>query len=238
MVIVLLAVDCLCLAEFNLFHGGLLDPFRLCLGMGPLGVYLLAIGLLNLSRKPWVTTGFRDSLALTIGITGLLIVGPLELLMPAALATRGWLAWIVWLGLYSALALLTLLLQSPRLVIYNLSWESFQPILAQLLDDTDSDARWSGDVLYLPRIGVQLKLDVSPSVRNISLVAVGDRQSLRGWGELQTRLTAALSHVEMPLNPSGVTLSLLGGLVLLVVSIRWFSDPQAVISGFVELLRL
>ena len=80
--IALLVFAFACLAEINLFRGGLMDPFRVCLAMGPLGVYLLAIGLMNLSRRPWVTTGFRDGLALTIGMMGLVIVGPLELLMP------------------------------------------------------------------------------------------------------------------------------------------------------------
>ena len=74
-------------------------------------------------------------------------------------------------------------------------------------------------------------------MRNISLAAVGDRQSLRGWGELEARLAAGLAKVATPLNPSGVTLSLLGGLMLLLICVRWFSDPQAVVQGLVDMLR-
>ncbi|MGE0608392.1 MAG: hypothetical protein AB7O62_14950 [Pirellulales bacterium] len=225
-------------AAINLLSGGLMDPFRACLALGPLGVYLLAIGLVNLARRPWLTTGFRDHLALGLGLSGLMVVGPLELLMPDRLIIQGWPAWLIWTGLYGLVLLLILAVQPPRLVIYNISAAELQPVLAELIEESDPDAHWIGNVLHMPRLGVQLQIDCQPFMRNAVVAAVGSRQSLRGWRELESRLSAALSRVEVAFHAGGLALSLLGAAVLLVISIQWFRDPQAVARGFWEMLRL
>ena len=62
----------------------MLDPLHLCIALGPLAVYLLVIGRINLSRSPFVTTGTRDAAALAVGIAGLAVAGPLELFVPYA----------------------------------------------------------------------------------------------------------------------------------------------------------
>jgi len=60
----------------------MLDPFRLCLSMLPLGVYLLGLASMIFARRPVVVTGARDMAALGVAFIGLLIMGPIELLMP------------------------------------------------------------------------------------------------------------------------------------------------------------
>ncbi len=61
-----------------------MDPFRICLALGPIAVYLLLLGGINLHRRPlvvsaraiWPHWGWR--------LSGAVIVGPLELFMPVA----------------------------------------------------------------------------------------------------------------------------------------------------------
>ena len=65
-----------------------MDPLHFCIGVAPLAVYLLLIGLLNLSNKPFVTTGARDAAALGIGVSGLVIAGPMELFFPEGAASQ------------------------------------------------------------------------------------------------------------------------------------------------------
>ena len=54
---------------------------------------------------------------------------------------------------------LWLLLLRPRLVIYNISADKLRPILADVVGQFDGDARWAGDSLAIPGLGVQLYMD-------------------------------------------------------------------------------
>ena len=38
-----------------------MDPFRLCLALGPVAIYLLLLGAVNLSRRPLLVSGVRDA---------------------------------------------------------------------------------------------------------------------------------------------------------------------------------
>ena len=38
-----------------------MDPFRLCVALGPVAVYVLLLGALNLSRRAFLVTGTRDA---------------------------------------------------------------------------------------------------------------------------------------------------------------------------------
>jgi hypothetical protein len=59
-----------------------MDPFRLCLAFGPVTIYLLLLGIVNLGRRPLLVSGVRDTAALALAISGLVIVGPIELFFP------------------------------------------------------------------------------------------------------------------------------------------------------------
>ena len=59
-----------------------MNPLNLCIMLGPVGIYLILIGSLNLGRRPFLTTGARDLLALAIAISGFVLIGPVQLFMP------------------------------------------------------------------------------------------------------------------------------------------------------------
>ena len=58
------------------------DPLHLAIALGPLAVYFLLVGMINLSSRPLVTTGARDAAALGVGLSGLVFAGPMELFLP------------------------------------------------------------------------------------------------------------------------------------------------------------
>ena len=219
-----------------------MDPFHQCLAFGPLAVYLMLLGAINLARRPLLVSGARDAAALGLALSGLVIVGPLSLGFPDLLALRlgpGGVryVWIALVALYGLCLVLVILVLRPRLVIYNIPVDQLRPILAELVDLLDPQARWAGDSLVLPALGVQLHLDNTAWMRNVSLVSAGPKQDEGGWGRLESALRAALGGVEVPRNPRGVTLMSLGLFLGGVLAWTVASHSQAVARTLYELLQ-
>ena len=63
-----------------------MDPLRFCVAFVPLALYCLWVAGLNLGRRPRVISGAVDLMLLAAGVSGLMIVGPLELFFPTAAA--------------------------------------------------------------------------------------------------------------------------------------------------------
>jgi hypothetical protein len=219
-----------------------MDPFRLCLALGPLAIYLLLLGLVNLSRRPLVTTGSRDVAALGIAVSGLLLVGPIELLVPQALRIPfndfTWVFWLLIAALYLMVLALVVLSTRPRISIYNISADELRPVLAQVAQSLDPDARWAGSSLVLPSLRVELYLEHFAPLRHVSLVPIGMPQSFQGWWRLEQAVNAALRGREAPLNPAGLSLVFFGSLMFAAILTSWFRDPQAVAKAFVEMMGL
>jgi uncharacterized membrane protein len=216
-----------------------MDGFRLCLALGPLAVYLLLLAWINLARRPFLVSGARDLAALGVGVSGLVLVGPIELLLPeqAIVIYKGY-VWLLLLVMYSLCVSLASLLARSRLAIYNFTLDQVRPLLAEVIDELDSDARWAGSSLVLPKLGVELHLESSPSLKNVSLVASGDDQSFAGWRRLELSLAARLRQAESPANAWGVVLALSSFAMAACVGWQVLMHPQAVTTGFKEMLRL
>jgi hypothetical protein len=216
-----------------------LDSLHACVAFGPLAIYLLLIGGLNLSRRPFLVSGTRDAAALGLALSGFVIVGPLELCLPDAAAVRfGPFVWVLLLVFYALCVVLGLLLLRPRLIVYNASADQLRAVLAGLTDRLDSDARWAGDVLVLPGLGVQLHLDSLVLTRNVSLAPVGANQDPLGWQRLESALAAALSRVSISRNTQGGLFVAAGLTILLGLGYSVASDPQAVAQALLEMLRI
>jgi len=215
------------------------DPFRLCIALGPVAVYVLLLGTINLSRRPLLVTGIRDAATLGLALSGLAIVGPIELFFPSILAARfGPYSWLLMAGLYAACLIPVLLLVRPRLVIYNISMDRLRPILAELVPQLDLDARWAGDCLVLPKLGVQLHVDNTSSMRNVSLSALGADQNQAGWRLLEQRLAEALSDARFERNPRGISLIIFGLLLLWVLCREIAVDPETAYQALFKVFRL
>ncbi|MCC6125534.1 MAG: hypothetical protein IT426_11270 [Pirellulales bacterium] len=213
-----------------------MDPLRLCLALGPLAVYLLLLGAINLARRPFLVSGGRDLAALALALAGLAVVGPFELFLPEeSIVVFGGYVWLMVLALYALWITMLILMLRPRLVIYNIAVDKLRPILADVVEKLDGDARWAGDSLVLPGLGVQLHLDSYRAMKNVSLKSIGGRQNFPGWKKLETALSAALVREEVPRNFRGSNL-LLAGLLLAAVSIAAIvRNPQSLSQTLADL---
>jgi uncharacterized membrane protein len=216
-----------------------MDPFRFCIAAAPLGVYLLLIGLINLRRRPFVTTGARDAAAIGVAIAGLVIAGPMELFFPESAAGRfGSYVWLLLLAFYGLCVSLIVLLMRPRIVVYNLSPQKLRPIIADIAMRLDPKARWSGDSLLLPTLDLQMHLEGNSWMSNSQLVSVGDRQRFESWRLLEKQLRQQLGAIRSETVVFGVTL-VMASLVLAAISIIWMvNQPEAVREALADMLRI
>jgi hypothetical protein len=215
-----------------------MDPLRLCLGLGPVAMYLLLLGAIGLSRRPLLVSGVRDAAALALAVSGLIVIGPMELFYPFEAAARfGSQVWLLLLALYAMCVVLWLLMLRPRLVIYNITVDELRPILAEAVNSLDAEARWAGDGLALPGLGVQLYVEGFAALRGVSLISAGSRQSQTGWRRLEAALDAALAREEVARNPRG--LLLFGAGLLCIAAVLWViaRDPQAVGRALLEIVQ-
>jgi hypothetical protein len=173
---------------------------------------------------------------LALAVLGLMVVGPRELFFPLAASIRfGAHVWALMIGLYVLFVIFLILFLRPRLVIYNISTEELRPILADLAGTLDADARWAGDSLWLPSLGVQLHVDCVGKMRNVTLASSGPVQNHQGWRRLELALQAALAQVEVPRNVRAMSLISAAVIILLFLMLAVSSDPQDVAQAIVNM---
>lgn len=236
--IVLAAVP---LALFGISAADLpVDPLRLALALGPVVTYLLVIAWLNLGRRPQLLTGARDTTALCIAMSGMALVGPIELFFPmdAAANFGSYATWGLCVALYALACSFVVFSERPRLVIYNATAGLVRDVLVGLTHQLDDQAQWAGHTLLLPTLGVELHLGTSPGMRCITLTAANERQSLAGWRRLEVALRAALAEIEVDRNPLGLSLAVISLLVGLAVLLLLANSGEAVARALREMMLL
>jgi hypothetical protein len=216
-----------------------MDPFHLVVALGPVSVYMLLIGRINLARRSFVTTGSRDAFAVAIATSGLMMAGPMQLFMPeGAAAHLGTWIWAPLMGLYILGALLISLLMRPRLLIYNVTSEQLRPVLESVANQLDPDRNWTGGSLLLPTLGLQLVVEAAPAMRHVQLIAAGSApQDLNSWRQLELALKEALRPVVVRPNPRGLSFVVFGVLIGAMVLLELSGQPQAVVQSWDEFLR-
>lgn len=214
-----------------------MDGVRICIALAPLALYLLLLAALNLLRRPVLMTGVRDIAALGFGVSGMMLVGPIELLHPqSAVNQLGTYIWVLSAGLYALGLALVILLSRPRLVVYNISADELRPLLATSIEGLDSQYRWAGTCLSLPNLNVQLHLESNALMRNVSLVANGDQHNPAGWRQLELALAEQLSATRVRPNLWGPGLSLAA--LSMVAVIAWYApvNHHLVIAALRDML--
>ena len=220
----------------------MIDPARTCIALGPLALYLLVIGVINVSRRPFVTTGSRDLAALGVGVSGLVLIGPIELFTSTSLAlSLGIMYWVLILGLFASGCLMAVLHVRPRLVIYNTTPSQLSTPLIEAAKEMDSEAHWAGETLVMPAWNTQLTLEPFSVLRNVSLVPTGESLSPTLIRYLEAGLRFRLSENDVKVDAasrSGIGFALLAaGLAMTVMMIAfWVQDPKAVTQGIMEML--
>jgi len=208
-----------------------MDVWRWFLAFAPVAIYLMIVGGLNLARRPILLTGTQDRSLLGLSLVGLIIVGPMELFLPvAAYIHYGGAVWLILVILLSLVVGLVILTSPPRLVIYNLAPHQLRALVAETAMELDGAARWAGDCLVLPGLGVQLFLVASSGWRNVTLSAIGPHQDYQGWRTFGRALARRLATTEVPPNPRGLVLVGAGATLLIAVSLGAFQGHPAVAS--------
>lgn len=215
-----------------------MDTFSACLAFGPLAIYMLLLGTINLARRPLVVRGTRELLALGLALLGLAVIGPMQLFMPQEAATRfGTMVWVLLLGFYLLCLTLAVLLSRPRLVIYNVEPDALHSALDEAARRIDPDATWAGKALSMPLARVHLHVESFSPLANASLVASWDDQSIGGWRRLEAALRAKLRDVPSAAQPRGVWLLVWGLVILAALGVWVAADPQSIARGMDRLLN-
>jgi hypothetical protein len=212
------------------------DPLRLAIALVPLAAYCLVLGILNARRRPYLTSGGADLATLGAALTGLVLIGPVELFRPdLASAEYGNYIWLFLLVFYWLCLWLVVLLARPRLVVYNISGEELRPILAETARSIDPQARWAGDGLSLPTLGVQLHVETFEIMRHVSVIASGDKQDLAGWRRLSGELFLKLEPLNVASNPRALGLVLVGIGLMSASIAHMLAHPQLVAQAMAEI---
>lgn len=215
-----------------------IDPLRFAFAAVPMAAYFLVIGLINLRRRPFMTTGSCDLAALGAALSGIVFVGPIELFRPStAAAEMGNYAWLLMLAFYWLTVWLVVLLARPRIVIYNMSSDELHSALAETAAELDANARWAGDSLVLPGLGVQLHIESLEIMRNVSLVSSGPRQSLEGWRQLATLLSQKLASIRVQANPRAVSFFLAAFMLFTMLLMHLARNPSRLAEAILEVFQ-
>ncbi len=208
------------------------------IALGPLAVYVVLLGLINISRRPLMTTGARDLAALGLALSGWMVVGPMELFLPEAAANRfGPLLWALLIALYVLGLTLIVLLARPRLIIYNVTTDQLRPVLSEIVNRLDKQARWAGDCVVLPTLGVQFHLEPFSVLRVGQLVAAGPNQNDQGWKRLEQELAEALKQRSGSANPHGYLFVATGVATLVFLSYQIITNHDEVVRALGDILR-
>jgi hypothetical protein len=215
-----------------------LEPFQLCIAVGPLALYLLTLGVINARRRPTVLAGWRELVAIALGLSGFIVIGPMRLFMPEHAAVYfGGVIWLLLIAFYALCFTLSMLMSRPRLVVYNVRGEQLRPVLLSVARRYDPGAIWLGSSLSIPSLGVDMHLDDYAAMRNVALVATGESQNPAGWRLLERELRTALKQARSTPNPRAVSLLFAGGLLLATIVYQVGSDAKAIAQGLSEMLR-
>lgn len=215
------------------------DPLRLAIALVPVAAYCVLLALVNARRRPFVTTGGCDLATLGAALSGLVLVGPIELFRPeAASAQFGDYVWLFLMVFYWLWVWLAVLVGRPRLVVYNITAEELRPVVAETARRLDAQARWAGDSLALPTLGVQLHIECFEAMRHASLVSSGGKQSTPGWERLSAELRNELAALRVAANPRSLGLMLLAAGLLVLSITQMVAQPQEVAQAMQELLDI
>lgn len=213
-------------------------PVQFCIVVVPFSVYLLLLGWLHLRKHPFVTTTGRDIAILSVAVSGLMIVGPMELFFPENAVSRfGPFVWLMLLAFYGLLISLVSMIVRPGLVLYNVSEDQIRPLLSDVLVDLDKP-NWSGENVRLPTLGIHFQIESHSWLRCVQLVSTGRKQNLIGWRALENGLQKSLATVPTQSNLYG-PLFIVIAVLLNITGVIWMCrQPAEVVAALQEILRL
>ncbi len=209
----------------------------ICTNLLPIGTYLCVLGLLHASGRPLVTTALRDYFALAIALAGLVVNGPIDVvlhsrMLPAFLEHGPWFGLVIYLVLVAALA--------PRsyesLVVYNCSESSVGAAVRTILERLGSGFQEVPGGWILAGRGVSLEIDSFPVLNNVTLCVRGmrDRELYR---QIQLGLPSLLVEDRPRRSPVGLLMAVAGGVVLALPVWILARNPHAIADAVRQVIE-
>ncbi len=195
----------------------MMPSLHAAIALVPIAMYLMMIGFLKLRTRPLMTTGWRDTLAIGIAVSGMMAVGPMELFFPteAAAVWHHW-VWAALAALYLLTLTLILLSCRPRLLAYGLDRQQFQSVLLTAAKTIDPQAFWQEQVLNIPAAGMQLAEEPTGSSSIHQVVSVGSYVNFSGWLDLERAFVQQGANIRCARSYAGVPLILLGAALMIL----------------------
>ena len=215
------------------------EPFAILLALLPLIGYLVVFSLIRLSGNVLVTTGGRDIAALAFGISGAIVVGPIELFFPRTAATViGATVWIVLAIFYVLCVTLIALTSRPKLVIYGRTpAETFQPLLTAV-KAIDADAIGDEEKLQisLPSAGIRLRIAGQQLIDHAEVLAFEPHVLPSFWGKLLSELRGEIGQSKTTRASRGLAMLMAACLLTGILLWQSFGNQELVVQGFREWL--
>ena len=209
------------------------------IAVAPLAIYLVLLGWVNLRHQPYVLTGARESMLTGLALSGLAVIGPMELFFPQQFANQfGLYAWLLLFTFYGLMLTLWILVARPRLVIYNVGSDQLRAVLSEAASKLDPEARWAGDCLAMPRLNVQLHVESFHFMRNVALVSAGNEPNYTNWRRFEGFLRGSLQDIQVPRNPRGYFFAFVGAMLLTGLTLNAALNPHALAQDLIQLLRI
>jgi hypothetical protein len=187
------------------------DAIRIAVGILPIAAYFVVMGGLRLRKRPTVISRALDFLLVGLACLGLVAIGPIELFFPrAAFSVVGNWVWLVLLCLYMLVVLLIAFHFPPGIVVYGSQKERLRFHIEQILAERNAPFDWLGDVLRVESLGIQAQLDEGSGNGVCLIQAVGKKQNLVSWIELDRELHVRFRDEQSVGRQAGVTLMTLG----------------------------
>ena len=161
----------------------------------PLGAYFLYLAWMNGRSHPAVSTGVRDVVMLTIGLAGLVVLGPVG----AAFAFTGaWWSDAALIVLMLALVVLTLSGEWRVVVVYNVGKESMWCALVRAVDRLGWEHQVHEGWVDLPDRAAALEVRYFRAMRNATIRVRDRSRSRAGVHELHAALRCELAGAPSP----------------------------------------
>ncbi len=217
----------------------IVEPFALLLALLPLIGYLVVFSLIRLSGHALVTTGGRELAALAFAVSGMVVVGPIELFFPRAAATVLVPKCGLRLAIFYCLCVTLIALTSrPKLVVYGRTpAETFGPLLAAALQ-IDPEASGDADTLQvsLPASGVRLRADGQRLSDYTEVLSFEPNLSPQFWNRLISGLRRELERSKATRPRQGYTMLLTACVLTGLMIWQSFGNQELVVQGFKEWL--
>jgi len=200
----------------------MLDYLRLALGLLPLGLYLMVMGLLALRGRPTILTTGQESLLIGFALSGFVLIGPIELFFPTgAHAVLGLWVWLLLVALYFLVVLLIALQRAPGWTIVGLDAEEFRAFFESVLQEGSVDCKWMGNQLQIDKWDVRAIAEPSRGFpKTTCLSPCGRVRNVLGWYQIE-KLVATSKALEQTgagrssgMIPTAVCLLLLGSICI------------------------